>query len=88
MMFETYQVMVAQTAIDNCFPAGEYDDDFRDIEADILAYHGTYPDRGAMTQQQLGEVLAPFHTEAVQMWVLTCIEHADCYQMTPQRCIS
>lgn len=88
MMFETYQVMVAQQAIDSCFPEGEYPDDFRDIEVEILSYHGCYPDRGAMTQQQLSEVLLPFHTTAVQTWTLTCIEQGDCYQMTPQRCTS
>ncbi len=86
MIFETYQLDLATNAIDRCFPEGLYSTAFRMIETDVLAWHGCYPDSGAMTQEQLGAVLEPFSTAAVQTWVLDCIEHADCYEMTPQRC--
>ncbi len=83
MYYETYQFTLAAQATDRCWPSGTAPESFRAIETDILAWHGCYPDSGAMTQRQLAQVLDPFSTTDIQTWAITCVDHDDCYQMTP-----
>ena len=84
-----YQIQfnIAAKLVDNVWPEDDFPSAFRAVETEVLAWHGIHRQNGAMTQQQLGEIMRLFTTENIQTWALTCEDEGNLYQMTPQRCI-